>query len=91
MSQRTISVVIRETYGKPPTKNYIINEANIYHFDETWNIDIISLGGCGLKNNRGYKYISVVIDNFSKLGSLIRMENKNVQTKTSSFEIFLKS
>ena len=39
----------------------------------------------GIKNNKGYRYILVVIDNFSKFGWTIPLKNKYAQSITDSF------
>ena len=43
----------------------------------------------GRKNNRGYRYVLVVIDNFSKFGWTIPLKNKIAQTIKDSFEKIL--
>ena len=43
----------------------------------------------GPKNNRGYRYVLVVIDNFSKFGWTTPLKNKNPQTIKNFFEIIL--
>ena len=43
------------------------------------------------KNNRGYRYCLIVIDNFSKYGWVIPIKNKNSQTIKDSFENILLS
>ena len=40
----------------------------------------------GPENNRGYRYVLVIIDNFSKYGFTTPLKNKNAQTITNSFE-----
>ena len=45
----------------------------------------------GPKNNRGYRYVLVVIDNFSKFGWTVPLKNKNAQTIKDSFENIIKS
>ena len=40
----------------------------------------------GPENNRGYRYVLVIIDNFSKYGWTIPLKNKNAQTIKDSFE-----
>ena len=84
-------VFIDEIYSKPPKKNYITNKINIYHIDDTWSIDLLDLNDYGPKNNKGYRYCLIVIDNFSKYGWAIPIKNKNSQTITSSFENILLS
>ena len=43
----------------------------------------------GTENNRGYRYVLVTIDNFSKYGWTIPLKNKNAQTIKDSFENIL--
>ena len=43
----------------------------------------------GPKNNRGYRYVLVIIDNFSKYGWTVPLKNKNAQTIKDSFENIL--
>ena len=43
----------------------------------------------GPENNRKYRYVLVVIDNFSKYGWTIPLKNKNAQTIKDSFENIL--
>ena len=39
----------------------------------------------GPENNRGYRYVLVIIDNFSKFGWTIPLKNKNAITIKNSF------
>ena len=82
-------IFIDEIYSKPPKKNYITNKINIYHIDDTWSIDLLDLNDYGPKNNRGYRYCLIVIDNFSKYGWAIPIKNKNSQTIKDTFEHIL--
>ena len=50
------------------------------------SLDILDLKGYGSKNNRGYRYVLITIDNFSKYGFTIPFKNKNAQTMKDSFE-----
>ena len=68
MSQKTKEIFIDEIYSKPPKKNYITNKTDVYHIDDIWSLDILDLKDYGVGNNRGYRYVLVVIDNFSKFG-----------------------
>ena len=52
-------------------------------------MDILDLKDYGPKNNRGYRYVLVVIDNFSKFGWTVPLKNENAQTIKDSFEKFL--
>ena len=89
MTQENIKIFINEIYSKPPKKNYATNKTDVYHIDDTWSLDILDLKDYGLKNNRGYRYVLVTIDNFSKYGWTVPLKNKNAQTIKDSFENIL--
>ena len=89
MTQKNIRIFINEIYSKPPKKNYITNRTNVYYIDDIWSLDILDLKDYGPKNNRGYRYVLVIIDNFSKYGWTIPLKNKNAQTIKDSFENIL--
>ena len=89
MTQKNIKRFINEIYSKPPKKNYITNKTDVYYIDDIWSLDILDLKDYGLKNNRGYRYVLVVIDNFSKFGWTVPLKNKNAQTIRDSFENIL--
>ena len=52
-------------------------------------MDILDLKDYGPENNRGYRYVLVIIDNFSKFGWTIPLKNKNGITIKDSFENIL--
>ena len=89
MTQKNIKIFINEIYTKPSKKNYATNKTDVYHIDDTWSIDILDLKDYGPENNRGYRYVLVVIDNFSKFGWTTPLKNKNAQTIKHSFENIL--
>ena len=89
MTQKNIKIFINEIYSKPPKKNYVTNKTDVYHIDEIWSLDILDLKDYGPENNRGYRYVLVTIDNFSKFGWTIPLKNKNAQTIKDSFENIL--
>ena len=89
MTQKNIEISINEIYSKPPKKNYATNKTDVYHIDDIWSLDILDLKDYGLENNRGYRYVLVIIDNFSKFGWTIPLKNKKALTIKDSFENFL--
>ena len=89
MTQKNIKIFINEIYSKPPKRNYNTNKTDVYHIDDIWSLDILDLKDYGSKNNRGYRYLLVIIDNFSKFGWTIPLKNKNAQTIKDSFENIL--
>ena len=86
MTQKNIKISINERYSKPLKKNYDTNKTDVYHIDDIWSLDVLDWKDYGPKNNRGYRYVLVVIDNFSKFGWTVPLKNKNAQTIKDSFE-----
>ena len=86
MSHKTIILFINESYSKPPKKNYITNKTDVYHIDDIWKLDTLEPKDYGPENNRGYIYVLVIIDNFSKFGWTVALKNKNAPTIKDSFE-----
>ena len=89
MTQKNIKIFINEIYPKGPKKYYATNKTDVYYIDDIWSLDILDLKDYGPENNRGYRYVLVVIDNFSKYGWTTPLKNKNAQTIKDSFENIL--
>ena len=89
MTQKNIKMFINEIYSKPPRRYYATNKTDVFYIDDIWSLDILDLKDYGPKNNRGYRYVLVVIDNFSKFGWTIPLKNKNAQTIKDSLENIL--
>ena len=89
MSQKNIKIFINEIYSKPPKRNYATNKTDVYFIDDIWSLDILDLKDYGPENNRNYRYVLVIIDNFSKFGWTIPLKNKIAQTIKDSFENIL--
>ena len=86
MTQKNIKLVMNETYLKGPRKSYLTNKTDVHHIAEILSLDILDLTDYGFKNNRGYRYVLVIIDNFSKFGWTVPIKNKNAQIIKNSFE-----
>ena len=86
MTQKNIKIFINEIYSKPPKKYYPTNKTDVYFIDDIWSLDILDLKDYGTNNNRGYRYVLVTIDNFSKFGWKSPLKNKNALTIKDSFE-----
>ena len=89
MTQKNIKIFINEIYSKQPKRNYATNKTDVYFIDDIWSLDILDLKDYGPKNNRGFRYVLVTIDNFSKFGWKSPLKNKNAQTIKDSFENIL--
>ena len=82
-------IFIDEIYSKPPRKNYPTNKI-VYNFvDEIWSIDLADFSDYKTSNNKGFRYIFIVIDNFSKYLWAIPLKNKYSQTITNEFSNIL--
>ena len=84
-------IFIDECYSKPPKKNYHTNKTIIKSIDDTWSSDFLDMNDYGIKNNKGYRYILVVIDNFSKFGWTIPLKKKYAQSITDAFSQIIKT
>ena len=89
MTQKNIKIFINEICSKSPKKNYPTNKTDVYHIDDIWSLDILDLKDYGPKNNRSYRYVLVIINNFSNIGWTVPLKNRNAQTIKDSFEIIL--
>ena len=89
MTQKNIQIFINEIYSKPPKKYYPTNKTDVYHIEKIWSLDIWDLKDYGPENNRGYRYVLLVIDNFSKFGWTVPIKNKIAQTVKDSVENIL--
>ena len=89
MTQKNIKTFISEIFSKPPKRDYITNNTDVYHNDEIWSLDILDLKNYGPENKRGYRYVLVIVDNFSKIGWTVPVKNKNAQKIKDSFKNIL--
>ena len=89
MIQKNIKIFLNEIYSKAPKKNYATNKTDVYHIDDIWSLDILDLKDYGPEINKGYRYVFVTIDNFSKFGWTIPLKNKTAITIKNSFENIL--
>ena len=86
MSEKdNIKTFIDEIYSNPPKKYYPTNKI-VYNFvDEIWSIDLADFSDYKTLNNKAFRYIFIVIDNFSNYLWAIPLRNKNSQTITNEF------
>ena len=91
MKQRDITKIFRnEIYIKPPEKNYETNKTIVKHVDDCWGIDLLDMIDYGVSNNKGYRYIQTIIDNFSKFAWTTPLKNKYAQTIEDDFANIIK-
>ena len=91
MKRDLTKIFVDEIYSKPPMRNYPTNKTIIKSIDDTWSSDLLDMNDYGIKNNKGYRYILVIIDNFSKFGWTIPLKNKYAQSITDAFSQIIKS
>ena len=82
-------IFIDEIYSKPPSKNYPTNKIVYNHTDEIWSIDLADMIDYKISNNKGFRYIFIIVDNFSKYLWAIPLKNKYSQTITNEFSDIL--
>ena len=80
---------VDEVYPKPPKRNYPTNKKIFIHIDEIWSIDLADMIDYKFSNNKGFRYIFIIIDNFSKYVWAIPPKNKKSQTITQEFSNIL--
>ena len=66
MTHRKLKIFMNRICSKPPKRNYVTNKTDVYYIDDVWSLEILESKDYGPKNNRGYRYVLVVIDIFSK-------------------------
>ena len=79
------NLFIDEIYSKPPRRNYPTNKIVYNHIDEIWSIDLADMIEYKISNNEGYRYMFIIIDNYSKYLWAIPLKNKYSQTITNEF------
>ena len=84
-----VKIFIDEIYSKAPKKNYPTNKIKSNHIDKIWSIDLADMNDYKISNNKGYRYIFMVIDIFSKYLRGIPLKNKYSQTITNEFSNIL--
>ena len=89
MRRDLTKIFIDEIYSKPPRKNYPTNKIVYNHIDEICSIDLADMIDYKISNNKGFRYIFIVIDNFSKYLWGIPLKNKYSQTITNEFSNIL--
>ena len=82
-------IFIDEIYSKAPKRNYPTNKIVYNYVDEIWSIDLADFSDYKTSNNKGFRYIFIIIDNFSKYLWAIPLKNKYSQTITNEFSNIL--
>ena len=80
-----IKTFIDEIYNKPPIKKNPTNKIVYNHINEIWSIDLADMIAYKISNKKGFRYIFIIIYNFSKNLWAIPLKNKCSQTITNEF------
>ena len=91
MKKDIIKIFIDELYSKSPHKNYETNKTMIKSIDDTWSPDLLDMNDYSPKYNRGYRYILVIIDKFSRFGWTIPLKNKHANSMVDAFSQIIKT
>ena len=78
-------IFIDEIYSSPPRKNYPTNKIAYDHIDEIWSIELADMIDYKISNNKGFRYIFIIIANYSNYLWAIPLKNKYSQTITNEF------
>ena len=89
MKKDLTKIFIDEICSTPPRKNYPTNKIIYDHIDEIWSIDLADFSDYKTSNKKGFRYIFIVIDNFSKYLWAIPLKNKYIKTITNEFSNIL--
>ena len=87
--KNNINTFINEIYSKPPKINIPTNKLISTHFDEVWSIDLADFSDYIISKNKGYRYIFIIIDKFSRYPWTIPLKIIYGETKTSEFSKIL--
>ena len=80
-----IKSFIDEIYTTPPRKVYPTNKIIYNHIDEIWSFDLADMIDYKTSNNKGFRCIFIMIDNFSKGLWALSLKNICSQTITNEF------
>ena len=72
-------------------KIHATNKTDVYHFEEIWSSDILVLKDYGPENNRGYRYVLIVIHKISKCCWTVPLKKKSQTIKDSFKNILISS
>ena len=85
MKKDLTKIFIDEIESRPPKKTYPPDKLTYNHIDEIWSIDLAEFSDYKISNNKGFRYIFIIIENFSDYVWAIPLKNKNSKTITDEF------
>ena len=81
-------VFIDDLYSTSPKKTFETDKIIYNHIDELCSIDLAYMIDYKISNNKGFRYIFIILDIFNKYLWAIPLKNKNSQ-KMPDFSIIL--
>ena len=85
MKKDLTKIFVDEIHSSPARRNYPTNRIIYNHIDEIWSIDLMDTSDYNVSTKKGFRYIFVIIDNFSENAWCIPLKNKNAQTITDEW------
>ena len=76
MKRDLTKIFIDEIYSSPPKKKYPTNKIKYNHIDDIRSMDLVDIIDYKISNIKGYRYIFIIIDKFSKYLWAIPLKNK---------------
>ena len=73
---------------KPINRNFTRRRVLVNHVDEVWCSDLVETQQFS-KWNKGYRYLLMVLDVFSKYGWIIPLKDKKGETVSEAFKTIL--
>ena len=89
MSEENWQVKLADELHKPLKRNFTRRRVIANHIDEIWCSDLVEMQQFS-KWNKGYRYLLMVLDVFSKYGWIIPLKDKKGETVMNAFKIILK-
>ena len=80
-----IKIFIDEICSTPLRKIYPSNKIICNHVDDIWLIDLVDMIDYKTSNNKDFRYIFIIIDNYSKYLGALPLKNKKSQTIANEF------
>ena len=74
---------------KPIKRNFARRRVIVNHIDEIWCSDLVEMQQFS-KWNKGYRYLLMVLDVFSKYGWIVPLKDKKGETVAEAFKTILK-
>ena len=85
MKRDLTKIFIDEKYSSPPKKNNETNKIVYNHIDKIWSINLADMIDYKISNNKGFRYIFIIKDKYSKYLWAILPKNRKSQTKINEF------